>query len=226
MARKVVGNLRKFILIFRQLFWRYKVKNIPDGVYASRLPLKNVFEEYAFENFGAPSKEQHKIWTKQTCGIASLKVITDAVEKSKDKTIYLMAQESREYNCFIVPGIVNEPRDIKGIFHEGLLKYAKSFGFQGFRESLAPFEKVVWYLYKNWLFLASVNIYGIWGDPDEGSDKMHIVLVVGFKKEKGKITEVYYKDSATRLKWRRDTDVVDYEIFRTNFNKRGIFIKA
>ncbi len=137
-------------------------------------------------------------------------------------TIYDMVKSSIDFGTFIVPEIVNHPEDIQGAFHEGLLNFAKSLGLSGFREGIIPIEKAVYHLYQGWYFLASVNIHDLWDGEwenkygEKGAGK-HIVLVVGFEKQK--------KDCATSCKWNRETDVVNFQKFKNNFNNRGIFLK-
>ena len=210
----------------KSLYWGIKIKNISDGLYFPGKDIKHI-AKISKDAYKYPSNEEKKRLEYQTCGIASLKMITDHIGITNEKSIYEMTIESLEYKTFIIPEAVKNPEEIKGIFHEGLLNYAKSFGLLGFRESLVPIEKVIWYLQERWFFLASVNIYQLWGEKWEKEEGgKHIVLVVGFEKIKGKISKVFYKDIATECMWDRETDEVDLERFKNNFNNRGIFLKS
>jgi hypothetical protein len=207
------------------IYWRLKLKFLPDGIYCPGKNIKHI-AKISEDVYKYPNEEEKKKLEYQTCGIASLKMITDHIGLTRDKSIYEMTQDSLKYETFIIPEIVNKPEDIKGIFHEGLLNYAKSFGLAGFRESIVPLEKVLWNVKDNWLFLASVNIYKLWGGKwknEKGG--LHIVLIVGFEKEKGKISKIFYKDIATKNMWDQETDEVGFKHFKKNFNNRGIFLK-
>lgn len=217
---------KKIIVTSKSLYWGIIANSIPDGLYLNKEKIKHIAFGSDADLFRYPNEEEKKKLTHQTCGIASLKMITDHLNLTKEKSIYEMALESLQYGTFIIPEIVQKPEDIKGIFHEGLLSYAKSFGLSGFRQSIVPMEKVAWYLRRDWFFLASINMYqlygGKWKDMKGGK---HIVLVTGFEKVKGGITKIFYKDIATECSWNRETDEVDFVHFKKNFNNRGIFIK-
>lgn len=222
--------LKRFVVLFKYIFWKVKINKINNGKYLISNNVKHLSTFIDYKTYGAPNKEEYDIWIKQTCGIVSLKMLTDYTGKTKNKTIYEMAQESKKYKAFTVPSKVSKASDIKGIFHDGLLEYARHLGLNGFREGLIPLEKAVWLIYKGWFFLASVNIHKLWGEKwinkfGERGEGKHIVLVIGFKKENNKITKIYYKDCATACKWNKETDEVNFNIFKKSFNNRGLFIK-
>jgi hypothetical protein len=227
MIKKIIKNV---FIITKSSYWKRKILKIPDDLFKNN-EVENISSSCGIKKFGAKEKEEYEIWRKQACGIVSLKMLADYFKQTKKKTIYQMVKEGMKFGTFIVPEKVEKPEDIKGIFHEGLLEYAKTLGFTGFAENLLPTEKVIYFVSKGWYFLASVNIYDLWGKKwknkfsHKGEGK-HIILIVGFKKKKGKITKIYYKDCSTECKWNKETDEVDYTKFRDNFNNRGVFLKA
>lgn len=208
----------------KRYFWCWKFKMIPNGLF---FPGKNIRhigrtgrDVYCYPDSQEKNKLEH-----QTCGIASLKMLTDHLSLTRDSSIYEMTRASLKFKTFFIPEVVKKPEDIKGIFHKGLLKYARSFGLVGFCDGNVSLEKVAHYLHRGWLFVASVNIYQIWGGKWKHiSGGKHMVLVTGFRKSGGRITRIYYKDISTNCRWDRETDVVEGDKFEKNFNRRGIFL--
>jgi hypothetical protein len=222
----IKGLIKKGVIRIKSFYWGIIVKNITDGLYLNKENIKHIAFGADNDIFRYPNDEEKKRLAHQTCGIASLKMITDYLGATKNKSIYEMTIESLKYKTFIIPEVVEKPEDIKGIFHEGLLNYAKSFGLNGFINTLVPLEKVIWYLKKDWLFLASVNMYQLYGGKWKNmKGGKHIVLVTGFEKKDGKIAKIFYKDIATSCSWNRETDEVNFKHFKNNFNYRGIFLK-
>jgi hypothetical protein len=206
----------------KERFWQYKIKSIPDGIYLSSQDIKLIKLPETAEEFGAPDETTYQIWKKQVCGIITLKMLTDHFDQTKNFSIYQLLQKSLDYHVFIVPKKIEQPTDIKGAFHQALLNFARSFGLKGFMDPVMPLEKIIWYLYRGWFVLASINHHQLWQD-DQG-DGRHMVLVTGFEKRNKQITKIYYKDSSTSQMWNQETDEVDFEQFKQTFNKRGIFL--
>lgn len=213
--------LKRGLLFFKKLYWKLRLLRLKKGECFPGKFLKNTRDLYQQEFFGAPSDEDYQIWKQQVCAIASLKMVTDYLGKTGQQLLYQMAQNSRKFGTFEVPKKVEHPSDVKGIYHRGLEKYAQSLDLEALRDSLAPLEKVAWFLSQGWVFLASINYYQMYEERPEGVGR-HIVVIVGVNLSKDK-KGVYFKDPS----WgrREETKVVSWKKFQKNFNKRGIFLK-
>jgi len=212
-------------LKLKTFYWSCKINSLTDGTY---LPSENIkrIDTFKKKNFGAPNDDEYFVWSNQCCGITSMKMLTDHLGVSNKKSIYQMTQDSRAFHTFKVSENYKSHNDIKGIFHKGLAKYAKSFGLNSYQRSIVPIEQVIYLLTKNYYFLASVNIYDIWQDKEKRTGAgLHIVLVVGFEKKNKNVVEIYYKDPSSSRKWNKETDIVGFNLFRSKFNHRGVFIK-
>lgn len=226
MIKKIIKNI---FIITKSFYWKRKILKIPNGLTKNN-DIKNISVFCGKKIFGALSENEYETWKMQACGIISLKMLTDFFGKTKKKTIYQMIEESLAFNTFIVPSKVEKPEDVKGIFHKGLLEYARELGLDGFNDGLMPIEKMICLVGRGWYFLASVNIYNLWGGEWKNKfghkgEGEHIVLVVGFKKTRGKIIRIYYKDCSTECKWNKEIDEIGYVRFKNNFNNKGVFLR-
>ncbi len=218
--------IRKLVISHNSRYWQKRITQIPDGNYPPPNSLRNVSKFGGPKQFGAPDEATYRIWTEQVCGIAALKTFTDYAGKTNSLSLYEMSQQARKFGTFIVPDKVEKPSDIIGAIHAGLETYIKSLGLKAIRCKAVSPEKIIYYLYEGWYFLASVNVHSFQNKPNpKNLSGKHIVLICGFEKKDGKITKLYYKDSATEKNLGRETDETDFEHFRKHFNPRGIFLK-
>lgn len=220
-------KVKEAVIRIKAPLWRWKIEDLKNDQYGpkSSEEIKNI----AFSKkdiYAYPSKKEEEKWEYQTCGIASLKMLTDHLGFTKEKGIYEMTQESLDFGAFRVPEVVKRPSDIKGVFHEGLLQYAQSFGLEGFRKNLIPLEEALWYVSEGYFFLSSVNFYKLHGvkQPKKMSGR-HIVLVVGFKKRNDKIEKIFFKDISAKYSRREKKDELSFKEFKKCFNNRGVFLK-
>lgn len=224
LTSRVFRKLKIASLPIRSFAWAFILRRCPDGLHLAHPSVPHIAVPADHHTFGSPDRATYLVWKKEICGIAALKMVTDYAGATCDSSLFEMTIQSLSYRVFEVPADLNEPGGIKGAFHDGLLRFAKSFGLKGFRAEFIPFERVLVAVAKGLLPIASVNINVIWGE-NPIPPRNHLVLVVGFEKIGGRITRVLYKDSATSLKWNRTTDYVPVEHFARSFNGRAVFLQ-
>jgi hypothetical protein len=164
------------------------------------------WQERGFENI-----EEAVFWQGKSCGIACMKMVLDMHTDYAGKKFSDLIKEMDEKGVYKA-GV--------GCVHQGIASDLNSKGIDSQRmkiENLDDFRK---FIDQDNIFIASIGPGFI-----EGRKSGHLVPVVGYKEEGGKITHLIIHHTSSSEKWQWPEREIDASTFIDHFSGNTIRVR-
>lgn len=235
---KIKNKLNKYSNPLGSLNSHLALKKLADGDYeveknvkyycqfASPKLAKDILEKRIsakddsnWQDFGFLKSEEYEFWCWRACAIICLKMIIDTIG-DRNETVKNLIDKSIKLGGYIAHDKKGKLID-KGWYYKPLIALSKEYQLDGKLFSFLSVQNICKEILNKHYVIASVNPEVIRYDKDE-SDIIggHVVLVYGFRWDKGKCAGFYLHNPSGKNK-KTQIAFIPIATFRKAFAERG-----
>ncbi|MFS8158595.1 MAG: C39 family peptidase [Candidatus Roizmanbacteria bacterium] len=179
------------------------------------------------EIFGAKDAKEFTFWAWRDCGIACVKMILEAKNTGKGKSMMDLTREGIDLGGYI---LYEKERFVdKGWFHLGLAKLLKKYGVSSTIKKWQSIQSVTNDIFSNKMVILSVTVPRRTSIKEDGSFQGknnkkpggHLLLATGVEMDGKKIIGIYAHDPRGLEKYQEDT-FIPKKVFDSIFSNRTI----
>lgn len=125
--------------------------------------------------FGCDTKEQLLLWRPEICGVCCLKMIGDTKHRTLGVTLWQLTEDCVQQGAFRTDSSTGK---IEGIFHQPLVKTARTLGLHGFVIPRLPLILLRFFLTIRVTPILSIDLQKL----DPKYEAGHLVIITGYDK--------------------------------------------
>lgn len=205
--KKILKSVYFLISIIKNLYYKKEIDKLSNGDYflkynvpsftqwESKEMIEDIIKEKIdckkdplWKKSGAKNLEEYEMYSWQCCGMACLKMILKSVYPKKNYSIINLAKDASNISVYTANNSKNIRENLDGLMHSPFLKFIKKFNLSGKRIISIRENYLAHLILKNYFPIASVHPIIRETFYKNNSRKGHLVLVIGFRLEKGNVS--------------------------------------
>ncbi|MBI2023048.1 C39 family peptidase [Candidatus Giovannonibacteria bacterium] len=183
----------------------------------------NLRDDPNWRGSGAESLYDYVFWVPKLCGMACFSMILKATGIQPPPIVEL---GKRAFKAGCYRENPENPKRLIGLLHYQFLKFAESFGFSGKLLWFIGIHTIASEILKNNFVIASVSNQIRYRGVNHVDKNGHLVVVLGFKIDFGRISGFYINDPAGFYNDTQENYFVRAEDFINCFSGRIIVLKS
>lgn len=176
-----------------------------------KIPFYSQHSQKDWQERGFKDLEEAKFWENKSCGIACMKMVLDMHPEHGGKKFADLIQEMEEKGVYKA-GI--------GCVHQGIADDFNARNIDSQRIKIDTPDQI-----KKFIDQDSIIIVSIGPGFVEGRKSGHLVPLIGYKEESGKVTHIITHHTSSYLEWQWPEKEVEVETFMNHFSGNAIRVR-
>lgn len=205
-----------FLKLKVPFFAKWESPKLAASIRSGKISAK---DDPMWEESGAKDQAEYESYSWQICGMACLKMILTAINKTKEYRAVSLAKEAEKYGVYKKNKSVDPKNNLDGMFHSPFLEFIKTFGLLGFKKTQVQEYQLSHYINDQLFILASVQEdFTAPKTHDPLKKGGHLVVMVGFEVKDKKVTGFYINNPSGKFGENQEYFFIDIETWKNTFS--------